>query len=274
VKKRRSPVVPKTFGRYVPERKDDFAWENDKIAFRMYGKALEGTSENAYGIDVWVKRVERLIINERYKQGKYHVDHGDGVDYYHVGYTLGAGNVMPYVKDSIWYSGNYHEWQVMDNGPLRTTFKLSYDAWEVNSSKVSATKTISLDAGSHFNKITAAYTYDSAGTLPVIVGIVRRKNAGTQLLDEQNGIVAYWEPTDAKDGTTGIGVISIEPVTRMLMTKDQLLLTSKTRANKQFTYYTGAGWDKAGVFTSSQKWIDFVNAFGRQVKNPLRVEVR
>ena len=28
---------------YVPERKDDFAWENDKIAFRAYGKALRKT---------------------------------------------------------------------------------------------------------------------------------------------------------------------------------------------------------------------------------------
>ncbi|RZK91469.1 MAG: DUF4861 domain-containing protein, partial [Pedobacter sp.] len=42
-----NPVSTKTFGRYVPERKDDFAWEIDKIAFRMYGKALENTNENA-----------------------------------------------------------------------------------------------------------------------------------------------------------------------------------------------------------------------------------
>ncbi|NBU36028.1 MAG: DUF4861 domain-containing protein [Bacteroidetes bacterium] len=40
----------KTYGRFVPERKEDFAWENDKIAFRMYGKELENTpKEMAYG---------------------------------------------------------------------------------------------------------------------------------------------------------------------------------------------------------------------------------
>ena len=98
--------TPKTFSRYVPERKDDFAWENDKIAFRMYGKALEGTKEDAYGMDVWVKRTDKLILNERYKQGEYHIDHGDGNDYYHVGFSLGAGNMAPYMNDSVWYSKN------------------------------------------------------------------------------------------------------------------------------------------------------------------------
>ena len=80
--KGQSAVFPaQTYGRYVPERKDDFAWENDKIAFRMYGKELEKTpAEMAYGIDVWTKRTTRLIINERYKRGEYHVDHGDGLD--------------------------------------------------------------------------------------------------------------------------------------------------------------------------------------------------
>jgi hypothetical protein len=33
----------KTYCRFIPERKDDFAWEKDKIAHRMYGKALEAT---------------------------------------------------------------------------------------------------------------------------------------------------------------------------------------------------------------------------------------
>jgi len=31
----------KTYGRFVRERRDDFAWENDRIAHRMYGPELE-----------------------------------------------------------------------------------------------------------------------------------------------------------------------------------------------------------------------------------------
>ncbi|MNT75427.1 hypothetical protein D3C72_2143220 [compost metagenome] len=67
---------------------------------------MENTKENAYGFDVWVKRTDRLIINERYKRNEYHIDHGDGMDYYHVGFSLGAGNMAPYVNDTIRYSAN------------------------------------------------------------------------------------------------------------------------------------------------------------------------
>jgi hypothetical protein len=31
----------RVYGRFNRERFDDFAWENDKVAFRMYGEALE-----------------------------------------------------------------------------------------------------------------------------------------------------------------------------------------------------------------------------------------
>jgi hypothetical protein len=36
-----TPDQFKVYGRFVRERFDDFAWENDRIAHRMYGKALE-----------------------------------------------------------------------------------------------------------------------------------------------------------------------------------------------------------------------------------------
>lgn len=37
----------KTVGDYYPERVDDIAWENDCIAFRTYGPALQATGEKA-----------------------------------------------------------------------------------------------------------------------------------------------------------------------------------------------------------------------------------
>src|SRR5699024_9190524 len=126
----------KTYCRYVPERKDDFAWENDRIAFRAYGKALEGTNEDAHGFDVWVKRTDQPVLNRRYKGNDYHNDHGDGLDYYHVGLTLGAGNIAPYTNDSIRYPGNYRKWKVLDNGPIRSTFQLFYDSWKVEGKDV------------------------------------------------------------------------------------------------------------------------------------------
>lgn len=264
----------KTYARYVPERKDDFAWENDKIAFRAYGKALEKTKEDAYGIDVWVKRTNRLIINERYKRNEYHVDHGDGMDYYHVGFSLGAGNMAPYVKDTIRYSGNYHQWKVLDNGPLRSTFQLTYDSWNAGGINVKATKTISLDAGSQLNRIENIYTFDGGKPLPVVVGLIKRPETGILSLNEQQGIMGYWEPTHGPDGTTGVGSVLTTPVTNMFVNKAQTLAQTTVKSNEPIVYYTGAAWDKAGKITNADQWFKYLDYFCKQIKEPLVITIK
>jgi len=265
-------IASKTFGRYVPERKDDFAWENDKIAFRMYGKALEGTTENAYGMDVWVKRTDKLVLNERYQRGNYHIDNGDGMDYYHVGFSLGAGNMMPYVNDSIYYSQNYHRWRVLDNGPLRTTFRLEYDSWSVNGLPVTASKTISLDAGSQLSRVEVSYKYPTPSPLPVVVGIIKRKEPGALLLDEQQGILGYWEPEHGADGITGVGSILLTPITQMTVNTRQLLAQTVTQKDTPIVYYTGAAWNKANVINTSAAWFGYLQNFRAKLMQPLRVE--
>lgn len=269
-----APVSVKTYGRYVPERKDDFAWENDKIAFRMYGKELEKTpKEMAYGMDVWVKSTDRMVINERYKRGKYHEDLGDGMDYYHVGFTLGAGNIAPMIKDSIYYDGTYARYKVLDNGPLRTSFQLEYNAWNVAGIKVRATKTITLDAGTHFNKVEVAYAEDTMTALPLVVGIIKRKEQGAMLLDELNGSMAYWEPLHGADGITGVGSFLLEPALGIKVTATQLLMQTSTPKAKPIVYFTGAAWNKAGVFTDAQGWFSHVQLAKTKIMQPLQVGI-
>jgi len=263
----RKVFTTKTFGRFVPERKEDFAWENDRIAFRMYGKELEKTpAEMGYGMDVWVKRTERMILNERYKRGEYHIDHGDGMDYYHVGYSLGAGSMMPILQDSIYYSRNYISWSVLNNGPLRTTFQLMYDDWSVGKNVVKATKTISLDAGSQFNKITVDYEGVQDSVFQVAAGLVLREGKGIKYQDEQNGIMAYWEPMHGADGTTGVACIFTTPVNKMIEQKGQLLGKLNTNRKYSVTYYAGAVWDRAGLVKNADEWIAFVKHFKMELE--------
>ncbi|MFO0468478.1 MAG: DUF4861 family protein [Bacteroidota bacterium] len=275
-KEKSSSQVIKTYGRFVPERKEDFAWENDKIAFRMYGKELENTpKEMAYGMDVWVKSTQRMVINERYKRGRYHENLGDGMDYYHVGLTLGAGNIAPYLNDSIYYSRNYVRWKILDNGPLRTTFQLEYDNWDVAGKQVKATKTISLDAGSQLNKVQALYTYSDTSSLPIAVGIIKRKDPGTLLLDEKQGVMGYWEPEMGDYGITGVGCVFLStPMINMKVTNQQLLTTSIAEKNKPFFYYTGAAWNKAGVYTSADQWFAYLHQFKNHLNNPLLISLK
>ncbi|KFF12569.1 DUF4861 family protein [Flavobacterium hydatis] len=263
----------KTYARYVPERKDDFAWENDKIAFRAYGKAIENTKEDASGFDVWVKRIDKMVINERYKIGNYHIDSGNGMDYYHVGATLGAGNMAPYVNDSICYSGNYRKWLVLDNGPLRSTFQLTYDTWIAGGITVKATKIISIDAGSQLNRVENTYTFDGNKPMEVVVGLSKKPEAGVISLNEQQGIMGYWEPTFGQDGTTGVGSILTTPVKNMWVDKTQILAKTTVTNNEPIVYYTGAAWNKAGKITDAKQWFTYLDNFHQQIKNPLIIKV-
>jgi len=82
----------------VRERRDDFAWENDRVAHRMYGAALETWVQEpltSSGVDVWVKRTPRLVINDWYLVDDYHRDTGEGADLYSVGRTRGAAETDP-----------------------------------------------------------------------------------------------------------------------------------------------------------------------------------
>jgi hypothetical protein len=264
----------KTFARHVPERLDDFAWENDKIAFRAYGKALEGTKGDAYGLDVWVKRTDKPIIDIRYKHGDYHHDLGDGLDYYHVGKTLGAGNIAPFVKNEVIYSANYHRWKVLDNGPIRSSFVLEYDAWKVDGMDVTATKKIALDAGSQMNKIEVTYNFEGKDSLDVAIGIIKRPEGGVMMLDEQKGISAYWEPKHGNDGTTGVATVVNTPVKKINVTDEQILMIAKVAKNTPFTYYQGAAWDKANVITNAQQWFRYVQQFKDNSDKNLKVVIK
>ena len=76
----------KVMARFVPERSDDFVFENNLIAGRFYGKALEGNPTSP-GLDIWVKLPGKLVADEWYKGFEtqsdeyYHHDHG-GKDCY------------------------------------------------------------------------------------------------------------------------------------------------------------------------------------------------
>lgn len=265
-----APVETKTYGRYIAERLDDFAWENDRVAFRMYGRALESVpKQNAYGVDFWTKRTEKMIVNSWYKRTNYHKDEGEGLDQYSVGFTLGAGGIAPYTKDSIWHSRNYTTHRMLDSGALRTTFELGYEPWNVDGKEVSVTKRVSIDAHSQLSRMEVTYS----APLTAAVGIVKRKAPGTAHFSEQNGVMGYWEPASAKDGTTGIGVVMATPATEMAMEKGHLLSIVPTAAANKVVYYTGGAWNKAGLITNAGEWFRYLEQEAQKLRKPVQVRI-
>lgn len=270
-----TPVTAKTFARYVPERFDDFAWENDVVAFRMYGMALEGRPDDAQGLDLWSKRTSDLVVDKWYAHGDYHTDHGEGMDYYSVGMTLGAGDIAPIEGDEVVYSKHYRGFDILDNGPLRTTFKLDHEPWQVGEKTVSVSKRYTLDAGSQLNRVEVTYTVDGDGALPVVIGVSRRADAGELLNEQGSGLFGYWEPTDDAHGTSGVGVVLADgEFERFIEHSKQYLSQLTAHDGEPIVYYNGGAWDRAGKIKSAVDWFAYLHGEQDKIDAPLRVEIR
>lgn len=217
----------KACGRCYPERMDDMAWENDLVAFRAYGPALQAKGERGFGYDLFTKynttepMLEAMYAKELDKETlakiaelkktdpkaaaelsherSYHIDHGYGMDCYAVGPTLGAGVAALMVNDTIIYPWCYKNQEILDNGPLRFTVKLEFTPLTVKGdSTVVETRLITLDAGSHLNKTAVSYS-NLKETLPIVAGIVLHEPDGAVVADAANGYITYVDPTTGPD---------------------------------------------------------------------------
>ena len=97
-------------------------------------------------------------------------------------------------------------------------------------------------------------------SLPVVIGIVTRKDPGRMHVDEQQGVMTYWEPTDPKWGTTTVGIVAPIPG-KLRVTPLQMLLQARIAANKPFTYHMGAAWDREGVIRDAAAWEAWVAGY-------------
>lgn len=269
-----SKTVNKTYARYVPERKDDFAWENNVVAFRAYGKALEGTSEDAQGFDFWSKRTNDLIIDEWYKTGDYHADHGKGLDYYSVGQTLGVGDMAIYFNGQIQYTKHYRRSEVLDNGPIRSTFKLFYEPQEIKGQMISIEKEISIDAESQLSKIKVNINNTSTATTPIVLGIAKRKEANPNYtIDKKENFFAYWEP-DNKGNVTGTALVLPHVKKAFIDTPTQFLWNITAKNNQTLTYYIGAAFNKAGKIKNMDVWKTYLQQASEQIQKPLTISYK
>ncbi len=265
-------------GRQVPERKDDFAWENDRIAYRMYGPAL--ANENpSNGVDLWLKRTDELIVDKFYHDElvnklSYHIDHGQGLDCYKVGHTLGAGGIAPYVDGQLWVGNHYDSYKIIDQGPLRISFELVYDSIPVAEKKVKQTVLISLDAYSQLNKAIVTCEND-LDTLQLAAGIFLHTVIGDIKADKEAGYIAYAENavSDAGLASGRNYVAAILPVIKEIKQDEtHLLVLADYKKTEPFIYYFGAGWSKWG-FESDEDWFNYVEKYVESLKEPLVVKI-
>ena len=290
-------------GALYSRRKDDIAWENDRCAYRVYGPALQQAGEKAFGIDVWVKNTPETVVAKRYEQeissglaakklrqegkadeakrvqteGSYHLDHGNGMDGYGVGPTLGCGAPALLNGHTVIYPYCYTSYQILDNGPLRFTLKLDYGT---NALGITEHRIITLDKGSHFNRIKV--WYDNVGTaLSFCAGVVLNGNGA---LHRDKRYVAYEDPTEQPQvHGSSIYTAVFFPFNAVStgLTPDKLnaVCTIKRYQGEEITYYAGASWSRYDVadFTAWKQTIKREMAAVNQpmsvaVGNPVRTE--
>jgi hypothetical protein len=65
---------------------------------------------------------------------------GEGMEMYQVGGSRGCGGTGIWDGQKLHVGRNYKTWKILANGPVRTVFELSYEAWDAGGVKVSETK--------------------------------------------------------------------------------------------------------------------------------------
>jgi unsaturated rhamnogalacturonyl hydrolase len=228
------PPIVKTTARYVPERHDDFSWESDRIAHRVFGPALETWQEEpltSSGVDVWIKRTRSLVADEMYRTGRNYDTNWVMQDDYEVGKTRGCGGIGFWDGQKLYVSKNWRTCKLITTGPIRSEFELTYDAWDAGHGRmVSETKRISIDAGSNLSRVESTFSSDdpaNAGPLQIGVGLAERPgenvivpdgspevdswqtsvDKGLVVQNLSEGWMTYWQPQDFTKGTTAVAFV-------------------------------------------------------------------
>lgn len=303
-----TPKVYRTvcYGRVFPERKDDFAWENDRGAYRVYGPALQKAGDRSYGIDVWTKNTPELVLDQRYwiedvvmmpiveklrrenrqrgdslyRLNSYHHDHGRGSDLYQVGPTLGCGTPALMVDDELLYPYCFQNYRMLDMGPLRMSVQLDYGTTVVSGDSVTEHRIVTLDKGSNFCRMTVWYDGLSA-PVRFSAGIVLHSNEQSDLVLGKD-YLHYTDPTD------NIPVNNCLLFTALLFPEGQVdtkILSQGTSSvrhavgvldhykGEPYTYYFGSAWSKFDV-RSQKEWEQRILWTMHNVREPLKVAIK
>ncbi|MBR1427068.1 MAG: DUF4861 family protein [Paludibacteraceae bacterium] len=275
----------KVYGRYVPERKDDFAWENEYAAFRFYGPAL--APENpSNGVDLWLKNSPAPVVDTMYgrelrDKRPYHINYDGNLDCYKVGHTAGCGGPVIIAEDSLWIGGPYDGWEIVEQTPERLVFRLEYDSIRVSSQWVRAEVTVTAEAGTMWNTAEVIVTsLAPQGVEPIAIevggGVYTHDTLDNVWLSEDGGTMAYAEDalSDKQaaqmnyeyNGSTTQGrsyiALSLPGAEHYGIIDNTLYLSRAYTYGEKLTYRFGACWSEWSNgkrhFGTDDSWFEFV----------------
>ena len=214
----------------------------------------------------------------------FHLDHGNGLDPYRVGATLGLGAPSLMIGNQQFLPYCYKTYKILDNGPLRFTVELTYNPSTIGDMQnVVEHRIISLDKGSNFNKMTVWYEglthpTDFATGFPI-------HEEDTETKTFAKDYVSYADPTDnieVNNSQVFVGVLfpnGIDNTYYQLFDKKHdgatghaLGLKRGLKNAEKYSYYFGAAWSKYDV-RSYTEWQIRIKEFLEALKTPLQVKL-
>lgn len=250
------------YGRFVPERQDDFAWENDKVAFRIYGPSSGGKGQVS-GVDAWFKKVPYSIIDKWYaghlKGISYHEDHGEGYDPYHVGDSRGVGGTAIWIDGKPWPAGKFKSHEVLQSGGDVVEFTVHYE-WDTPLGQVGESKTISLAMGEQLYRVNSVFTLNGEpASLPVAIGLTTHDGAAEARGNQASGGISTWEVIDGAGLGTGVLMDPARTVEVLHMPSEEkdashVWLITSSDENGELSFRAGFAWEGAGDIASLKKW--------------------
>ncbi|MFN7116997.1 MAG: DUF4861 domain-containing protein [Saprospiraceae bacterium] len=231
------------------------AWENDKVAFRLYFDPRNGK-------DIYGKTTSDLVLDQVGLPGdNYHVKNWWGMDILKVGASLGAGALAIAVQDATGKNtlvrlGDQVEqtdYQLIANGPVRSVFRLQYHNWRPTpSEQYNISETIYIIAGKYYYE-SSVITSGFAGEKAVVTGIVNlMSDKALQYQDKKYNYLATHDKQSENKDQLGMGIIvKKEDFIRFGETPEngteKILQTYyvalKSKANQPVTYKFYAGWE-------------------------------
>lgn len=215
----------------------------------------------------------------------FHLDHGNGLDPYRVGATLGLGAPSLMVGKNQVLPYCYKDYRILDNGPLRFTVELTYNPSTVGDMQnVVEHRIISLDKGSNFNKMTVWYDGLTTPTDFATGFPIHEEDTETKTFAKD--YVSYADPTDnieVNNSQVYVGVLFPEGIDHTYYqlfdkkhdgaTGHALGLKRGLKNGEKYSYYFGAAWSKYDV-RSYAEWQIRIKDYLDALKNPLQVEIK
>ena len=254
--------IPACHVRYISERKEDIAWENDKVAFRIYSREVKGKAGS--GVDFWTKSVDEPIIETWYALNaagqNYHTDRGQGYDFYAVGNNRGIGGTGIWADSSLVVSEPYANYRIYSDNPELLDFEISYQPYTAGGRTIYEKKRIRMVLSTNFYQVTSTIETSDGKDAVLAVGVTDF-GKGKLTQDAAAGTLTLIEKISEKDGSIVSAVIADPKAIGSFASygKDRLVLLN-VKSGEPVTYYVGAAWDGDSRFEPIEwKWSQYMN---------------